>query len=288
MPYCVECGVELAASEPECPLCHTPVMKKNYQIDTEQDLYPVTKQAPQPPKPASNIMGLFTILFILAGIISITVDVAPDSSADWAGIVLLSLSFAWLILAFPLLFLRKSIGAALTADMVTTASYLFLLDIITGYSGWGILASSSILTVTAILVVPTILRGGKGLFAAVLDGLILASYLLIIQEGYSDSKWFVELGLPISLLTTAFLAAVFFTASSIRRRRYRLSSLILVYIGLFNMGIDVLVSRFLDIQLHVSRWSSIVLMSSLAAALIIYLIYRVPRVRHALKKRLHL
>lgn len=288
MPYCVECGVELAASEPECPLCHTPVMKEHYTIDTQADMYPARKQAPQPPKPASNIMGLFTILFILAGIISITVDMAGDNAADWSGVVLLSMVFAWVLLAFPLLIFRKSIGTALTADMLSVSAYLFFLDLITGNAGWGILASSSVLTVTAILIVPYILRGGKGLFAAVLDGLILASFLLIIQEGYSSSSWFVELGLPISLLTTLFLGAVFYTGTSIRQRRYRLISLILVYIGLFNMGIDIIVSRFLDIQLHISRWSSIVLISSLIGAVIIFTIYRVPKIRHAVKKRLHL
>ncbi|MDD3921369.1 MAG: hypothetical protein PHO41_09390, partial [Eubacteriales bacterium] len=105
MSYCVNCGVELEASERHCPLCGVEVINPKEPVD------------PSRPRPYSNkvamIQGrverrytafIITVLMALAACVCVMADLVYQGTLSWSAIVLVSLTFLWVLAVMPFAF----------------------------------------------------------------------------------------------------------------------------------------------------------------------------------------
>ena len=135
MSYCVNCGVELAPSEHECPLCHTEVVNPRQPFD------------PKAPRPFPNRLDLFepednrgftaailTLLLALPAAVCLACDVAYTRGAGWSMLVIGAMAMLWVFI-IPALFIRRH--AVLFLGILDTAAVLGYLWIVERYAAHG-------------------------------------------------------------------------------------------------------------------------------------------------------
>jgi hypothetical protein len=288
MPYCVNCGVELAASEPRCPLCQTEVMLADYQADSGVDPFPRESDPHLPPKINASLVLLISVLVIISAIITVTVDLAVSPGLTWSPVVLASLGLFWMLSAFPLILIRRRPFYTIALMALASAAFLLLLDLLMDWSGWSIVASSALIITVSIFLVPFKIRIGRGIPAALVDGALIGIALFLIEQLYAEGSWFMPLGLPLAILSALFLATVSYMIPLVRRRPYRFIPAILLVIGSYNVGIEVIINHYTQVISRGTSWSIYVLISLMIPSLLIYYLGRNRRLRHNIKKRLHL
>lgn len=133
MSYCVNCGVELAASEKSCPLCSTPVFNP-------ADSKPKSSYRPHPKKVESIIkdadrkyMVLLATIFLLVPIvITLLIDWFSTGRISWSAYVFNSAILAYVYVLFPLWFKQPSFLFCLIIDYGITAWFLKIIEALSG------------------------------------------------------------------------------------------------------------------------------------------------------------
>lgn len=188
--YCVKCGVELADSEKKCPLCHTPVYFPG--IPEEPD-----RPYPDNPPVVSTVNKkviylMLSFLFVIAGVVSIMVDVSLTDRVSWSGIVVGSLVLVYIVAILPAWFPRKSRTPAIfvPVDFAATALFLWYLAYATGgdwFLGFALpITGAAALITTAVFVLCYYIRRGYlyifgGALIAVGGFTVLIEWLLHMQ-----------------------------------------------------------------------------------------------------------
>lgn len=235
MSYCVNCGVELAPSERECPLCHTEVVNLRAPID------------PEAPKPFPDRIDLF----------------APQSGRGFtAGVVTL-------LLALPA-------AVCLACDAVYTR-----------WAGWSLLVAGALAMIWVFAVPALLIRRHRVLWAGLLDGAAVLSYLWLVERYVAPGVWFMPLAVPIVAQAAALFVADYLLLRKVVRRRFRQAAVIVALAPILPLGIEVCVERFLHSRWHLS-WSLLAAIPCLLLALLLLLLDRRDHFKSQMKKRLHL
>ncbi len=149
--YCVKCGVELADSEKNCPLCGTTVICPDGLTRAEKD-------SPYPPHPGkiteglSKIGALFivTFMFILPLIICLICDISLNGQMNWSGYVSLSLVCLYSIFVLPYWFNNPNPVIFVPNAFVTTGILLLYINLKT-QGDWFLPFAFPTLGVTALI-----------------------------------------------------------------------------------------------------------------------------------------
>lgn len=126
MSYCVNCGVELAASEPCCPLCHVPV------VNPAQPWTP-PRHAPYPRRVETVLNSvdrryavlITSIALSIALLCCVLMDLLTAHAITWSGYVAggLVCVFVWVLL--PMLVRRPNVYLYILYNTVALLLYLF-------------------------------------------------------------------------------------------------------------------------------------------------------------------
>ncbi len=136
MSYCVNCGVELDSSLKACPLCNTPVynpyetsyVKSGTSFPTEKGQVEEVKR--------KDLGILFSILLLTISITCGLLNYLVFDASRWSFLVIGVCMLLW-VLFIPLFIWRKiNAYAALFADGVATAMYLYMITYVTLSDGW--------------------------------------------------------------------------------------------------------------------------------------------------------
>lgn len=126
MSYCVNCGVELAKSSSQCPLCDTPVINPNI-IDIENADPPFPEKIVLPKSTKNKYTAIIiSLLILLPNIICIISNLLFTPDMLWSIYVVSSSAMFWFLFIFP--FMMKSNRKYLTIaiDALATAAYIFV------------------------------------------------------------------------------------------------------------------------------------------------------------------
>ncbi len=137
MSYCVQCGVELAASEMRCPLCGVPV---------QNPAAPPDPNAPRPyPPPAESLeekgsrryaVVLGSILLGLPAALCLLVNLLLGGRITWSAYVVGALGMLWVCILSPVVLRRAVLPFCIAADSAALALYLLLIYLWSGRGGW--------------------------------------------------------------------------------------------------------------------------------------------------------
>lgn len=163
MSYCVHCGVELDGTAARCPLCFTPVLNPNTQVDTTSpkpfpiynpDIAPVSKK---------ELALLLSIMLASAalGCGLLNFFLRPDRL--WSMYLVGAVVMLWVWLVPPLLVRRMPAWIRLTLDVLAVGIYVYLISVEVGGREWFFaLALPVILSAAAVvLCVSLLLRGNR-------------------------------------------------------------------------------------------------------------------------------
>ncbi|MHB1315894.1 MAG: DUF6320 domain-containing protein [Christensenellales bacterium] len=137
MSYCVNCGVELAPSEKQCPLCDTLVINPNSPWK-ETVQRPYSQHIERLMSQVNRRYGatLATLLLLIPIVLSVISNILFDRMISWSGYVVGACIclFVWVLV--PLLNKKKRPYFFLFLDFLATLLYLGLIADITGHYEW--------------------------------------------------------------------------------------------------------------------------------------------------------
>ena len=105
--YCVKCGVELADTEKQCPLCGTVVFHPELIQPAAEPLYP-PNQFPEEQGRTLIVHILLAAIFLLPVLITLQCDLLINHCISWSGYVVGALIVAYTIFVLPGWFVRPN------------------------------------------------------------------------------------------------------------------------------------------------------------------------------------
>ena len=193
--YCVKCGVELADSEKNCPLCGTVA----YHPDLEREESP----APYPPhRLASRRARRRATLFVLA-LVAITLvvqllvlNLAISGKITWAFFAVGGIALTYLMVCLPMWFKRPNPAVFVPTSFLAIALYLFGCCVLTDGSWYWNFALPLIggiaVIVTAVSTLCRYIKGGRFYIAGgtvIASGAYLLGTELLISARFNVMFW---------------------------------------------------------------------------------------------------
>lgn len=125
--YCIKCGVKLADSEKECPLCQTRVFHPELDIPSGEPLYP---QGRMPASKPRSLLGqvIFTALFLLPGCIVPIIDMMMGGGIVWSGYVVGALIVCYVMMVLPTWFRRPNPVIFVPCSFAAIGLYLLYIN----------------------------------------------------------------------------------------------------------------------------------------------------------------
>lgn len=190
--YCVNCGVKLADSEKQCPLCGVVAFHPDIDRPQGRPLYPAeSATAPQVSSRAAVI--ILSTLFLIPIIITFLCDFRLNRAVTWSGYVMGALTLAYILVVLPLWFRRPNPVIFVPCDFVAIGLYVLYIDLATSGRWFLSFAFPVIgtlgLIVTAVITLLKYLRGGRlyifggacialGLFMPLMEFLMIHTFHL--------------------------------------------------------------------------------------------------------------
>lgn len=137
MSYCVNCGVKLAPSERQCPLCDTVVINpSNPWKEPTSRPYPQRMEKIISRVDKRFIVSLASLFLIIPVIIPLVTNLLINNAITWSGYVIGASAciFVWVLL--PFLFQKLHPYLAWLFDFAVTAGYVALIAYISGNMSW--------------------------------------------------------------------------------------------------------------------------------------------------------
>lgn len=293
MPYCVKCGVELDSQLKSCPLCNTPVYLPSEDNDGTHKPYPDRIQRPHTRYinlvPSKTFVYLMTFIFVIPFIICLMVDIRRNSGITWSFYPVSSLILVWILMAYPALMKRYSFIKVLTIDIYSIVLFLISLDLYSGgFLHWSVYPVASLLLIWVYFLLGFLFGKRHPVFMVAIAYISTGLYLYLIEQA-TRSVWFFDLALPV--LTLIFvLTLVTFALSRLKffRGPAALIGLIFCFTGLFCIGTEIIINRFVFGSGLSLFWSLIVAGVFLPIAIFLFFVQRNEDFRIYLQKKFHL
>lgn len=225
--YCIKCGVKLADTESQCPLCQTTVYHPDISREEGKKLYPSQKY---PAEPARSywLQGLLIGAFLLPMLIVFLCDWQYSHNITWAGYVIGALLVGYVILILPTWFKKPNPVIFVPCGFVAAGLYLLYINQVTG-GDWFLsfafpVVGGMALIVTTVVTIEWYVKGGR---------LFLYGGALMILGGFM---------LLVEYLMTITFANVNFTGWSL----YPLVSLVLLGGVLIFLGINAAAREMME------------------------------------------
>ena len=129
--YCINCGVELSATEVKCPLCNTKVYHPDIDFDFAEPLYPKNK-FPKAKSARKALSGGLIIVFIIPMILGMFSDYMVNKSLRWSLIMAGALILTYICIALPLWFKKPNFVIFLPCDFAAIILFLHYINYAVG------------------------------------------------------------------------------------------------------------------------------------------------------------
>ncbi len=212
--YCVNCGVKLADSQKNCPLCGTRAYHPDIQRPDGVPTYPENSY-PVPQVSPRGAQIIATAIFLLPMLITLQCDFRINGAVTWSGYVVGALLTAYCVFVLPYWFRRPNPVVFCALNFVAAGLYLLYINHMTA-GDWYLTFA---LPVTAALglictVVTALLRylrrgrfyilggtlGALGLFVLLIELLLCVTFTSMRFVGWSTYPMTVLLVLGLTLV----------------------------------------------------------------------------------------
>lgn len=218
MSYCVQCGVELAPSESQCPLCGVIVQNPRQPYNEKAPKpYPDKPDREQERLSRRFIGGLITIMIALPVALSLLIDWRLNGTFSWSLYVAGALGLIWLaVVPFGLWVQPTYVRIALSV-FIGTAFYLYLIARLNHADWyWSLALPITVLCATAFLSIGLLIQFAvlRGFLAA--GGILTAVGLLAVgieqvlawnRLGRTEWRWSLFVLIPCLALAAVSVLA---------------------------------------------------------------------------------
>lgn len=207
--YCIKCGVKLADTEQQCPLCRTKVYHPDMEQVKGESLYPEKRYPASKPR-SFGVPVLISVAFLLPILIVLLCDLRFSPSITWSGYVVGALFVAYVSFALPTWFVKPNPVIFVPCSFVAAGLYLLYINLATGGHWFMTFAFPVVggvaLIVCAVVTLLWYVRGGRyyifgGASIALAGFVILIEYLLSITfENIAFVGWSFYASITLLLL----------------------------------------------------------------------------------------
>jgi len=211
--YCVNCGVKLADTEKECPLCRTVVFHPALQQEDVRPLYPKDRKPKMPPN-SRVFNGVVLILFLIHMLVCFLSDIRTDGVLNWFGFVCGALVLGYIAFALPFWFRRPNPVIFVPCTFAATVLYLLYIDLYTN-GGWFLRFAFPVVGVLGVIVcaVVTLMYYLRRGYLYILGGglialgawILLNEFLLMITFSLRFIGWSIYPLIVLTLLGGALI-----------------------------------------------------------------------------------
>ena len=131
--YCIQCGVKLADTEKQCPLCGTVVFHPDLPRPEAEPLYPPSRQPTQVSR--KGLMVIITTLFLLPILICLLCNLQFSDAITWSGFVTGAPLVAYVTFVLPYWFHKPNPVIFVPCALAAVVLYVLYIDIAT-QGGW--------------------------------------------------------------------------------------------------------------------------------------------------------
>lgn len=132
--YCIKCGVKLADTEKQCPLCGTAVFHPELDRPQAEPLFP-DHRLPTPQVSPKTAQIIWTTLFLLPLFITLLCDLQINSAVTWSGFVMGALAVSYVVLVLPFWFRKPNPVIFIPCGFAAVGLYVLYINCSTG-GGW--------------------------------------------------------------------------------------------------------------------------------------------------------
>lgn len=181
--YCIKCGVKLADTEKQCPLCGTVPFHPDIDREKAESLYPKDRYPAQQVS-RHGAMVVVTTLFLLPLLITLLCDLQINGKVTWSGFVIGALVLGYVVLVLPFWFKRPNPVIFVPCDFAAAGSYLLYIDLATG-GGWflsfafPVVACLGFIVTTVVVLLRYLRRGRLYIFGGA--GIALGAFMPLME-----------------------------------------------------------------------------------------------------------
>lgn len=135
MSYCVKCGVELADSEPACPLCGTTVYHPEINRKEGKKPFPVYQKNHEETVSRSGVLFVLSVICLIPLISTLLCDLSLGGGVTWSGYTTGAIIFLYVVAVLPVWFKKPNPVIFVPADFAAAGVYLFYIDFM-AKGGW--------------------------------------------------------------------------------------------------------------------------------------------------------
>lgn len=181
--YCVKCGVKLADSEKQCPLCKTIVFHPDILREEGEPMYPGRPHVVSG-KSSKLPQILLTAGFLLPILLVLVSDLQFNRGITWSGIVIGALLTGYIILILPFWFKRPHPVIFVPCWHGAAALYLHYLNFATGGNwfltfAFPIIGSIALITTAVTTLLWYVRRGKLYIFGGAV--IALGGFMLLLE-----------------------------------------------------------------------------------------------------------
>ena len=129
--YCINCGVKLADTEKECPLCGLKVYHPDIINESAPPMYPAHRY-PESSAESKTAVIILTAVFLLPILITLVCDFQLNACISWSGYVVGAVLTVYMILVFPAWFAKQNCMISIPVSFLSIALYVFYINQKTG------------------------------------------------------------------------------------------------------------------------------------------------------------
>lgn len=181
--YCINCGVKLADTEKQCPLCGVRVFHPDMEQPEGESLYP---QGKYPVKKSRSWWPqiILSAMFLLPILITLLCDLQMNGEVTWAGFVIGALLVGYAAMVLPTWFRKPNPVIFVPCGFAAVGLYLLYIDLATG-GNWFLSFAFPVtggvgLIVTAVVTLLRYVRRGK-LYIFGGAAVALGAFMLLVE-----------------------------------------------------------------------------------------------------------
>lgn len=206
MSYCVHCGVELAPSERDCPLCHTLVQNPQCDWKKPETLpYPETIDVKDTRIDRRYARSLVAVILITIALVALLLDLFSGGGLSWSPYVIGSMVLIYTVIVVPMLFKFSRPYAYISLDFLALGAFLLMTALLTGGLSWYIGLFIPLFVLSALLLLGCVLalrRKEWPLLYRMATACLLLGLFLLGLEALTRRYWELPFGFVWSFYAT--------------------------------------------------------------------------------------
>lgn len=181
--YCIKCGVKLADTEKQCPLCATRVFHPDLTQKDAKPLYPQDRLPPVQTRSKGPLV-VVSALFLLPLLIVLLCDLQLSGSITWSGFVVGAVLTGYVMLILPMWFHKPNPVIFVPCGFAAVILYLLYIDFATD-GGWflgfafPVAGGLGILVTAVVALLRYVPKGGLYIFGGAF--IALGGFMLLVE-----------------------------------------------------------------------------------------------------------